>query len=340
MAGANCTTITQNNVCQNSEGIYSEDDDAGNAATANMIDLNDVENNYDGILLTGNAQNNTITLNTVSSNADMGIELEWGPSYNAVTANTVASNGNIGICIDEANYNGVFANYATQNTEFGIGLYEYASENNVCGNNVISNGNPNTGEAGGIQIKGAEGNFISGNTITSNCFYGVDFETGAFGNILYANTITLTQHGYYSWDSAGVYLYGAGYNVVSGNVISQNQMDGVMFYGGDSWNYGNTITGNYISNNLDGLALNSIYYIGYGNMIYRNDFIGNTQYQIYGVPATGYTFNDGGNPASGNYYSGVAGDSSPLATMCSPHTVAHYRPTAAQSPLTKQPKQA
>ena len=101
----------------------------------------------------------------------------------------------------------------------------------------------------------------------------------------------------------GVFIKTSDYNIISGNVVTDNQ-NGIQLFATCACNPAreNTIRNNIIKNNEFGISLE----ISIHNIIYNNSFINNTQ-QAY-LPTLEYpNFWDDGYPSGGNYWSDYSG---------------------------------
>jgi parallel beta-helix repeat protein len=194
----------------------------------------------------------------------------------------------------------VVENQNTGNTSAGIQL-GFSSNNTVANNrgvsislefstdNVVTR---NSGSSYAISISGAsERNTVANNTISNN---GVINIYSSLRNVIVNNTVSNSGH--------GISVHYARYNIISNNHIFSN-------------NYGfyivhstyNLIVNNNVTGNVHGISLpHKFYWIGpmnFGNMIYHNNFINNTNQ----ASDSGGNHWDNGYPTGGNYWSSYAG---------------------------------
>ena len=159
-----------------------------------VIRDNVLTDNYEGIFLVGDAENNRILNNTVSSNVECGIRLYAGPTNNEINGNTVLGN-ECGVCL-------------------GVGG-DPSNENTVINNTVRLNER-------GILINGSSGNMIKGNSI-SDSMYGIVFFYGSSGNRVINNYVSTCTYGVYHHSDVGpneIYL-----NNYVGNTITARGSD-------------------------------------------------------------------------------------------------------------------
>jgi len=151
-------------------------------------------NNYSGIYLYYNCNDNTLTDNTASKNSH-GIYL-YNSSGNTLTGNTTSSNSYYGIYLyDNCNNNILTDNSTTWNHSHGIYLY------NSSGNTLI--GNTASRNYPGIYFYyNCNDNVLTGNT-TSNNYYGIYFNYNCNNNEIYHNNFIDNQTHAYVYSSSG-----------------------------------------------------------------------------------------------------------------------------------------
>ncbi|MCP4589575.1 MAG: hypothetical protein GY842_02405 [bacterium] len=176
------------------------------------------------------------------------------------------------------------------------GIYiRYGSAHRLLYNNIHDN-------AGGVYLREAGSNTLTGNTIMGNTasddgggirFYYSD------GNTLTGNIIT-NNHTSAGDTGGGIYFSSGGSNTLTGNSITGNTAGGI---GGgirfDSYSGSNTLTGNSIAGNTAGGSGGGIYFDSYGgsNTLTGNSITGNTaSYDGGGI----YFYWHGGNTLTGN----------------------------------------
>lgn len=197
-----------------------------------------------------------------------------------ITGFTIRNSGSdfySGICLASSN-NTISRNNVTGN-EWGIWL-EHA-HNNVITQNIIMNS-----RYGGVYLGNSTKNNISQNTITKNDMYAMWLERSSKNNVISVNTITEIWKGICLAKTADN-------NTISGNILANNS-DGIHLFSSF-----NNIYENILSENLCGIfSLPSG-----GNIIYRNNFINNTQQVSFNK--TNVDVWDNG--AEGNYWSDYRG---------------------------------
>lgn len=277
------TTVAARNVISGSfyQGLVIRD--AGtrfNAVTGNYIGLNatgtaPLTNTWSGVEIFNGAQSNIIggltasARNVISGNPLQGILL----SDPGTTGNTVAGNY---IGLNPAGITAIPNGWA------GVEISGGASGNIVGTNNVISGNGQD-----GILINNTSNNVVRGNYIGLNAV-----GTAAIGN---------------TWAGVDLYVGAQSNSIISGNVVSGNGQDGVIFNGLGTRN-------NFVQGNLIGLDPSGIFAIGntwsgvdlyYGpqfNLVGGN--LPNTRNIISGNGHDGVVFAGSGtisNVVAGNY---------------------------------------
>jgi len=181
----------------------------------------------------------------------------------------------------------------------GIIFYGLKSNNIVIANNTVNNGK-------GIDCSGV-GNLIANNTIN----FGRGIGCGGNGNTVTGNQLS---NGNYTFAENNPPPYGisitGSYNIIFGNTITETKGDAIHMIVGISKN---VIAGNEIIRNRVGV--HTIYMLSQGgaegNLIYLNNFIGNTQ-NVYNeaVVTTAVSANFWDNGKEGNYWSDYNGQGS------------------------------
>ncbi len=218
---------------------------------------------------------NTLTGNTASSNVWPGIELQ-SSSHNTLTSNTAINNGQFGFGIFESTYNTLTNNTVDSNKRNDIQLS--TSSYNILTGNVVKN-SLNGGISLGVS---SEHNLITGNTINNNAREGIwtdsSFNEITNNNIHNNNGQGISIQSYDSVSSSG--------NIVSNNTVESNGANGISLgnfddnpitdvtpdnnvisdnninsNGGNGVSihsvFGNTLTGNTISDNEFGIDIYS-----------------------------------------------------------------------------------
>ncbi|MBA7656945.1 hypothetical protein ES703_64874 [subsurface metagenome] len=185
----------------------------------NTISGNTANENYYGIFLSSHCDNNTILGNTASnimtSNQFNGILLFFDSNNNTISGNTVIDNLVDGILLlSDCDDNIILENTAIDNKGNGIEL------NSDCDNNLIS-GNTANNEATLDQSRGisitsnCKSNTISGNLIRNNLFYGIGIVSlDCQNNLIYQNSLIGTSNWHARddgtnnhWNSSGIGNY-------------------------------------------------------------------------------------------------------------------------------------
>jgi len=182
----------------------------------------------------------------------------------------------------------------------GIIFYGSLKSNNlVIANNILNNGK-------GIDCSGV-GNLIANNTIN----FGRGIGCGGDGNTVSRNSLANCNYTFAENNPPpyGISITGSS-NIIFGNTISETKGDAIHLIVGVSKN---VIAGNQIISNRVGV--HTIYMMSQGgaegNLIYNNNFIGNTQ-NVYNeaVVTTAVSANFWDNGKEGNYWSDYNGQGS------------------------------
>jgi parallel beta-helix repeat protein len=250
-AYSNCSIIN-NTISNCSTGIRAD------YAPPGSITGNRITGNTTGIYLWRSAM--TVSQNSLNSNSN-GIIID-GSQNNQITGNTLSGNA-IGIAVKDSGPNQILNNNITNS---GTGIYLYNSRLCKVANNTVSSSNTD-----GILLSYARENEISTNTVeygraTDN--YGIEVVNDSNLNKITGNTVR--SHG------IGISVYGPAYNEISRNTLitnchgiricghdnivnsnscTQNGLSGINING--NWSYNNKVTGNRITNNYDGMVLDS-----------------------------------------------------------------------------------
>jgi parallel beta-helix repeat protein len=177
-------------------------------------------------------------------------------------------------------------NTTITNSWWGIGIWS-SSSNSISGNNITNN------SAGIFLNFSSNKNRISGNNIAANSFDGIWLGYSS-NNTVSRNNVTANHGGA---GCGGIWLVFSSNSMVSGNNIAANSFDGIIL---GYYSSKNTISGNNITNNSDGIYL----YSSSDNTFYHNNFINNTQ-QVSSDGSPNIW--DNGYPSGGNYWSDYTG---------------------------------
>ena len=192
---SNCSSIiiSENTIRNGRDGLILSD------ASNNIISGNNmIDNDYYGIWLWNDCNNNTIHENNIA-NSSFGVEIDGGVAQqsgnNIISRNNIASSDNSGIYIVGCYSNVVYGNRIANNTYHGISIYS-SSNNTIFDNDLRDN-------EMGIQLRGSSNNNIVHGNIVMHNSYGVyleglfSSEIGPSDNILYHNNlINNTKHVY------------------------------------------------------------------------------------------------------------------------------------------------
>jgi hypothetical protein len=271
----------------------------GNTVSGNYIGtvtsgMTGLGNNFDGVIISSSAQNNTIggstigERNVISGNGRSGV----GINGNGTTGNTVSGNY-IGTDVGGTtklgnNYDGVIISSSAQNNtvggstpgernvisgngHYGVNISGSGTKGNTISGNYIgtnASGTSNLGNTydGVVIYSGAQNNTIGGSTpnkrnvISGNGWSGVGISGSTTkGNTISGNYIGTDANGTVELGNThnGVLISsGANNNIIGGstpsgrNVISGNGWSGVGIYG--STTKGNIVSGNYIGTDTNG----------------------------------------------------------------------------------------
>ena len=199
-----------------------------------------------------------------------------------------------GICIETR------SNVTIENlniTTFEQGIWNLGSTGVNITNNYITGCDQGITFVSNNMYIGSEGyayvtamnNTIMGNTIKGNG-NGIDLLGASYFNIIDGNIISDNV-------DAGIYFQGDS-NMVKSNIIMENKR-GVLL---DSSN--NTFIANSIARNDEGIVLNSGSHVGSYNLFYLNDFINNSKALAFGLKETVCLWDNG---SVGNYWSNYTG---------------------------------
>jgi parallel beta-helix repeat protein len=213
---------------------------------------------------------------------------------NSAIMNVTASYNYNGFYLWRSNSNSIKSNNVINNDWDGIGLY-YSDNNTITGNTVTDNGI-------GINATVSYYNDINSNIVLRNII-------GIYLYYSYNNTVVKNKVTGGALALAGIALTRARGNIISENVVSENQF----FIGAGiylEWSSNdNTIIENTLTNNYYGISIG--YWGLYGlkdqnnnNMIYHNNLVRNTK-QVLSLNSVNMW--DDGYPSCGNYWSDYIG---------------------------------
>ncbi|KKK81431.1 hypothetical protein LCGC14_2813510, partial [marine sediment metagenome] len=229
--------VLGNIVNDNLKGIY-----LSNSDNINMIGNTVNNNNYDGIFLY-NGNYNNISGNKINNNGYQGISIDGlfgggGGDYNTITAN-IANNNSGGIFIRWSNNNTVSGNTANNNNRGIIIIDSYY--------NTITENTANINTMIGIDLDNSDNITITENTVNYNNNTGIKLDISNYNTIL-GNEANDNLH-------FGIYVSFSDNNEISGNEANNNGLAGIFVGGIMMESYYNTISGNTLENNFDGIFL-------------------------------------------------------------------------------------
>jgi parallel beta-helix repeat protein len=258
-------------------------------------------NGYGGIGLQGGWSNIIGPGNVLSGNSGSGLFIgAAGASNNTVTGNYIgtdaiggkpAPNTVSGLYLQSSG-NKVTGNVISGNSQNGV--FIFSCSNNVLTGNLI--GTDATGKNylgngfSGVACSNAPANIIGGpisparNVISGNLNSAINLGgTATVHNVVQGNFIgtDITGTASIANRSGGIYLYGAGSNLLggsipgAGNVISGNNQEGISV--GDPGANGNTIQGNFLGLQSDGMS-------PLGNQWHNIEFLNTASNNLVGGP--------------------------------------------------------
>lgn len=288
--------IIKGNQCSNIQylkggtGVYIQ------SSSGNIIKFNLCKNTSNGISLSGSSSNHVIK-NNCENNSRNGIYI--GGSGNILIRNYIAFSKEYGIFIWGGSSNKLYSNnmircgihikmtywsgdntFKSQiipinNTVNGNPLYYYknGNQNNVIVpkdagqvilgevSNVKISGLNVTGGSIGILIGFSSNIIITNNNCSSNTMYGI--------HLIQSNSVIIESNKCLLNGKTGIFLWGAGPNIIKNNIISENQRGIDLLYTTSNTVEYNDIYQNYYSGiYFEGSDLNSIAY----NYIFKNLF--------------------------------------------------------------------
>jgi len=228
---SNYNTVTGNNLSGNSDGIYMYVADH-NLITGNTCD----DNQYVGIYLSYECNNNTASNNECHKNSQYGMPFSSGfqisnSNHNIISNNNVSDNWYSNIGVFASNNNTISGNTVYGSSYSAVYLRAGSCYNTISNNdctNVTGTGN-GIGLDSGCYNNTIIGNDVSGryygliiyrssnNTLTDNlcgeCYFGIFVQSNSPNNTLSGNDV--------SGSACGIFLLESSYNT-----IADNQCDG------------------------------------------------------------------------------------------------------------------
>ncbi len=151
--------------------------------------------------------NNSIVGNCISNNGD-GIELV-SSSFNVVSENNITSNVNLGVQVDQSSsYNEITDNNITESGKDELWLAS-SFNNNVRRNNITTSNY----ESDGIKLSSSFNNSISGNNITASNDFGVELVSSSNNSIVSNN---------FQNSEVGIFLHYSDTNLIKNNSFGEH----------------------------------------------------------------------------------------------------------------------
>jgi len=282
--GINMIDCFKNTVIGNT--IYDNTDSGINIIRSDNTTIfnNDIEDNYFGVYSRWNNYVN-ISSNEVNENR-WGIQITED-SYDLVYDNDANENEYEGLVLEEANNNIIDFNRFFNNSRMGIWCYD-CDANNFTDNTIWEN------DHNGFMIIDSDDNILSGNIVHNNTKDGIYvvgelncIDNVVIGNTVYdnkANGITfesfsieftslctdneIADNTLYNNTNYGLALYNCSSNIISENVIFENNV-GIKLNASDA----NIFTKNTVYDNYDfGVLIDHPFYVNELNLFYENNF--------------------------------------------------------------------
>ncbi len=198
-------------------------------SSRSRIDKNIVYDNWYGIVLWYSPYA-TITTNTVLSNSNSGIQLQFSGN-SAITQNNYAKSNDVGIAVKSSNFVDINDNTAI-NGNSGISL-ESSDYGGIKGNNASNNGN-------GISLSGSSHHYSIANNTARNNNYGISLSWSSINNtvtnnsaesnnfglyvVWYSNSNNISNNRFRSSPNYGGYVFKSNDNNISYNNLSSSGM--------------------------------------------------------------------------------------------------------------------
>jgi len=272
----------------NSEGIF-----LLNCVHGTVTD-NICTNNYDGILLGWNSNNNTLINNTCSSNnqIDMyGIYIEQ--SNDNILINNTCSNNDVGIDISNSCNNTLSNNNCSLNNQYGIWLDSSVSFDLYANDNTLNNNTCSSNNLDGIYLNSSSYNILIDNTCSNN---NGNFHCGIVLNSSSSNTLINNNC---SNNANGIGCQSSSNNILINNSCDSEITAGIILYASSN---NNTLINNSCSNNGE----MPIILLSSNNNTLINNSCSNNWDGIYLVSSNDNTISN--NNCSNNHLYGVTID--------------------------------
>jgi len=246
-------------------GIDLDYNSNNNSMESNVLELND----YHGLRIRGGSTNNAVLGNLIQANNQVGFPANY-PGFwleadnNNITKNNIINNLGTSVCMNDASNNSIFYNNLTNNA-VGIELKEDSNDNDIFEN-----------------------------TFQHNDYYGIWLHYNSNGNYILNNYFS--NNNVLQLDGYSTILLNTSRNRISGNVIDGNELVGISM----SDTTQNRLDNNTITSSLYGIYLNNVA----DNDIENNTCTSNTKNGIYidsSVNNTLYNNSCSDNPDHGIY---------------------------------------
>ena len=237
----------------NQYGVYIE-----NGSTGTDISLCNLSGNSIGVYISTQSHNISMVRNTISSNAQTGVEIGTSDST-TILGNDLIGNG-AAVQASQCQWTLVQSNQIKDGVSYGVTML-YSTNITVELNDFVNAG------VCGVNLYSSSYCKVVGNQVDAGT-YGIYAAWSSNHNTIEGNNIHSNQN--------GVYLtsFGASYpcewNTVTGNTITGNTADGIFL----KYAKHNTITWNNVTGNARGIHVNSTG--ATSNWIYLNNFSANT----------------------------------------------------------------
>jgi parallel beta-helix repeat protein len=266
--------LSDNNIIENNTIAGCLDGIRLDHSRSNLIVLNDINNNTNGITLYDSERNtvasNNIRDNNINEESDCGIFLAYSRD-NLIQNNDLMNNGDTSLSLRSASNNTLRGNRISYNDWYGISLSESSNQNLIEMNNALRN------RDAGIYLDSSRGNLIRENTASDNS-RGIYLSYDSNDNILQGNNVTFNEKGLQlathssnntlqnntaKENGYGIYLsFSSGWNLLFSNHLIDNLCNAYDMGQSNRWDNGSY--GNYYSD------LGRIFYVPGGPGVDRH----------------------------------------------------------------------
>jgi parallel beta-helix repeat protein len=243
---------------------------------------NNVSWNYNGIFLSENSSNNSISENNISYNSRDGISISVS-SNNTIKDNNILSNDMNGILLTTSPSNNIIGNNLISNQRNGIDCRQSSNNTLISYNRITLTGSY------GIYLDSSSNNKLIQNNLLSNT---VGIHVGSSFNNLIANN-EISSH------IPGIHLWMSSNNIIKSNIFTNN---GIYIEGYELSNYNShEITDNFVNGkplyyyknssgiNLDGIPVGQLIIANCSDFYLKNLQINNTDMGIEVAYSTNFS---------------------------------------------------